>query len=106
MSFSLKVVVTAMWFMLLFLSEICMNRLLLYVSFILPLRLAFLFLLPPKLARKIKIETQVTVIKFLPFPVPFLLVQSCLIKAQHHTVSFIIPRFLTLKLQSGHRQHT
>lgn len=108
MSFSLTVVVTALCFVLLFLSEMCMNRLLPYASITLPLRLAFLLLLPLKLARKIIsiIEIQPTVIKFLPFPVPFLLVQSCSIKAQHHTVSFIIPRYFPLKLQDGHGQHT
>lgn len=76
MSFSLTVVVTALCSVLLFLSEMCMSRLLPYASIILPLRLAFLFLLPLKLARKIIIEIQPTVIKFLPFPVPLLLNQG------------------------------
>lgn len=86
----------------------CMNRLLPYASLILPLRLFFLFLLPLKLARKIIsiIKTQPIVIKFLPFPVPLLPVQSCSIKTQHHAAGFVIPRYFALKLQDGHRQHT
>lgn len=108
MSFSLTVVVTTLCFVILFLSEMCMNTLLPYASLILPLRLFFLFLLPLELARKIIsiIKTQPIVIKFLPFPVPFLLVQFFSIKTQHHTVGFVIPRYFALKLQGGHRQHT
>lgn len=107
MSFALTVVVTALCFVLLVLSEMSMNRWLSYASIILPWGLTFLFPLPVKLARQmISItETQLTVVKFLPFHVPFLIVQSRSIKA-HFTVILLIPGYIPLMMQDGHRQHT
>lgn len=107
MSFALTVVVTALCFVLLVLSEMSINRWLPYASIILPWGLSSLFPFSVKLARQmISItETQLTIIKVLPFPVPFLIVQSCSIKA-HGTVIFLIPGYIPLMMQDGHRQHT